>query len=129
VNKAILTGRLVRDPDLRRLASGKAVCAFSLATNTFLGNGREQTEFHSVIAWDRLAEVCAEFLGKGQMAAIEGRIQTRSWDSPEGVRHWKTEVIATRVELLSGRQRRSFEATSAAEGLPADEPEEAVAIA
>jgi single-strand DNA-binding protein len=126
MNKVLLTGRLTRDPELRALASGKAVCQFSVATNTFIGNGREQAEYHNVIAWDRLAQICGEFLAKGQQVAIEGRIQTRSWDDDRGVRHWKTEIVAGHVEMLSGRQKRDFQATSAAEGLPADPPEEAV---
>ena len=83
MNKVFLTGRLTRDPELRSLASGKAVTTFSLATNEYPG-GKERTEYHNVVTWDRLAEICGQFLGKGQQVAIEGRIQTRSLGRREG---------------------------------------------
>jgi single-strand DNA-binding protein len=114
VNKVFLTGRLTRDPELRSLASGKAVTQFSLATNEYPG-GKERTEYHNVVAWDRLAEICGQFLGKGQQVAIEGRIQTRSWDDEKSIRHWKTEIVASNVEMLSGRKKKDYEAQSAAE--------------
>ena len=116
MNKVFLTGRLTRDPELRSLASGKAVTTFSLATNEYPG-GKERTEYHNVVTWDRLAEICGQFLGKGQQVAIEGRIQTRSWDDEKSVRHWKTEIVASNVEMLSGRKKKDYEAQSAAEAL------------
>ena len=67
-----------------------------------------------VVAWDRLAQVCGQYLGKGQQVAIEGRLQTRQWDDDHGRRHWKTEVVATSVEMLSGRRKRDYEADSLA---------------
>ncbi len=118
MNKVFLTGRLTRDPELRSLASGKAITQFSLATNEYAG-GKERSEFHSVVTWDRLAEICGQFLGKGQQVAIEGRIQTRTWDDDKGVRHWKTEIVASNVEMLSGRKKKDYEAQSAAEALEA----------
>jgi single stranded DNA-binding protein len=69
------------------------------------------------ITWDRLAEICGRYLGKGQQVAIEGRIQTRSWDDERGARHWKTEVVANSVEMLSGRRKKDYAAESAAEAL------------
>jgi single stranded DNA-binding protein len=69
--------------------------------------------------WDRLAQTCGEFLGKGQQVAIEGRIQTRSWDDDRGQRHWKTEIVANHVEMLSGRRKKDYAAESAANGLAA----------
>jgi len=118
VNKVFLTGRLTRDPEMRSLASGKAVTQFSLATNEYAG-GKERSEFHSVVTWDRLAEICGQFLGKGQQVAIEGRIQTRTWDDDRGTRHWKTEIVASNVEMLSGRKKKDYEAQAAAEALEA----------
>ncbi|HEY7936148.1 MAG TPA: single-stranded DNA-binding protein [Candidatus Limnocylindrales bacterium] len=118
MNKVFLTGRLTRDPELRSLASGKAVTQFSLATNEYAG-GKERTEYHNVVTWDRLAEICGQFLGKGQQVAIEGRIQTRSWDDEKSIRHWKTEIVASNVEMLSGRKKKDYEAQSAAEALEA----------
>src|SRR5690242_4259401 len=69
--------------------------------------------------WDRLAQTCGEFLGKGQQVAIEGRIQTRSWDDDRGQRHWKTEIVANHVEMLSGRRKKDYAAENAANGLAA----------
>ena len=86
MNKVLLTGRLTRDPELRALASGSSVATFAVATNEFRGNGKERAEFHNVVVWDRLAQVCGQYLGKGQQVAIEGRLQTRQWDDDRGTR-------------------------------------------
>jgi single-strand DNA-binding protein len=119
MNKVLLTGRLTRDPELRSLASGKTVTQFSVATNEYRQNGQEKSEFHSIVTWDRLAEICGTYLGKGQQVAVEGRLQTRSWDDDRGVRHWKTEVVATHVEMMSGRRKKDYEAETAADALAA----------
>ncbi len=119
MNKVLLTGRLTRDPEMRSLASGKNVTQFSVATNEYRTNGQEKSEFHSVVTWDRLAEICGTYLGKGQQVAVEGRLQTRSWDDDRGLRHWKTEIVANQVEMLSGRRKKDYEAESAAESLAA----------
>jgi single-strand DNA-binding protein len=119
VNRVLLTGRLTRDPEMRSLASGKAVTQFSVATNEYIGQGKEKAEYHNIVTWDRLAQTCGEFLGKGQQVAIEGRIQTRSWDDDAGKRHWKTEIVANHVEMLSGRRKKDYAAESAANGLAA----------
>jgi single stranded DNA-binding protein len=73
---------------------------------------------HNIVTWDRLAQTCGEFLGKGQQVAIEGRIQTRTWDDEKGARHWKTEIVAATVEMLSGRKKKDYAAESA-DGLEA----------
>ena len=117
MNKVVLTGRLTRDPEMRSLASGKSVTQFSVATNEYAGNGKERAEYHNVVTWDRLAEICGQYLGKGQQVAIEGRIQTRSWDDDQGKRHWKTEIVAGHVEMLSGRRKKDYEAEAAADAL------------
>jgi single-strand DNA-binding protein len=117
VNKVVLTGRLTRDPEMRSLASGKNVTTFTVATNEFLGAGKEKSEYHPVVTWDRLAEIAGRYLGKGQQVAIEGRLQTRSWDDDKGSRHWKTEVVASHVEMLSGRGKKDYEAQQAADSL------------
>jgi single-strand DNA-binding protein len=72
-----------------------------------------------VIAWDRLAETCGRFLGKGQQVAVEGRIQTRSWDDDAGKRHWRTEIVASSIEMLSGRRKKDYAAETAAGALEA----------
>jgi single-strand DNA-binding protein len=113
MNRVLLTGRLTRDPELRTTAGGKAVAQFSVASHEFVA-GKEKPEFHSVVAWDRLAETCGRYLGKGQQVAIEGRLQTRSWDDDRGARHWKTEIVASHVEMLSGRRKKDYAADALA---------------
>ena len=71
------------------------------------------------MTWDRLAEIAGRYLGKGQQVAVEGRLQTRSWDDDKGVRHWKTEMVAAHVEMLSGRKKKDYEAQQAADSLAA----------
>ena len=115
MNKVLLAGRLTRDPEMRALASGKHVTQFSVATTEYAGNGKERGEFHNIVTWDRLAEVCGRYLGKGQQVAIEGRLQTRTWDDDKGLRHWKTEIVATTVEMLSGRKKKDYAAESSAD--------------
>jgi single-strand DNA-binding protein len=104
---------------MRSLASGKNVTTFTVASNEFLGGGREKAEYSNIVTWDRLAEIAGTYLGKGQQVAIEGRLQTRSWDDERGQRHWKTEVVASHVEMLSGRRKKDYEAQQAAESLVA----------
>jgi single-strand DNA-binding protein len=104
---------------MRSLSSGKAVTQFSIATNEYIGQGKEKAEFHNIVTWDRLAQTCGEFLGKGQQVAVEGRLQTRSWDDDRGQRHWKTEVVANHVEMLSGRRKKDYADASAANALAA----------
>ena len=111
MNRVMLVGRVTRDPELRSLPSGKPVANFTVATNEFRGNGEgERTEYHSLIAWDRLAEICGQFLSKGQLVDLEGRLQTRQWDDDAGIRHWKTEVVVERLEMLSGRSKKEANA-------------------
>ena len=118
MNRVLLTGRLTRDPELRTTAGGKAVAQFSVASHEYVG-GKEKPEFHNVVTWDRLAETCGRYLGKGQQVAVEGRLQTRSWDDDRGARHWKTEVVANHVEMLSGRRKKDYADASAANALAA----------
>jgi len=116
MNRVLLTGRLTRDPEMRTVSTGKTVTQFSLATNEYRG-GQEKAEYHTIVTWDRLAEICAQYLGKGQLVAVEGRLQTRQWEDERKLRHWKTEVVAAQVEMLSGRRRKDYGAESAAEAL------------
>jgi single-strand DNA-binding protein len=116
MNRVLLTGRLTRDPEMRTTATGKTVTQFSIATNEYRG-GQEKPEYHAVVTWDRLAEICARYLGKGQMVALEGRLQTRQWEDERKIRHWKTEIVAAHVEMLSGRRKKDYAAESAASAL------------
>ena len=119
MNKVMLTGRLTRDPEMRSLASGKNVTTFTVATNEFIGHGKEKAEYHPVVTWDRLAEICGQFLSKGQLVDIDGRLQTRQWDDDAGKRHWKTEVVVGSLEMLSGRSKKEY--AKEAEALEADD--------
>ena len=118
MNQVLLTGRLTRDPELRKLASGKTVTQFGIATNDYRG-GSEHSEYHTVVTWDRLAEICGQYLGKGQLVSISGRLQTRQWEDDDKKRHWKTEIVANSVEMLSGKKKKDYAAESAAEALAA----------
>src|SRR3989337_3180783 len=118
MNRVLLTGRLTRDRELRNLGSGRAVTQFGLATNEYV-RSQEKSEFHNIVTWGKLAEICGQYLSKGQQVAVEGRLQTRSWDDDRGVRHWKTEVVASHVEMLSGRRKKDYEAQQSADALVA----------
>lgn len=118
MNHVLLTGRLTRDPELRKLASGKTVTQFGIATNDYRG-GSEKSEYHTVVTWDRLAEICGQYLGKGQLVSVAGRLQTRQWEDDAKQRHWRTEIVANSVEMLSGRKKKDYAAESAADALAA----------
>lgn len=109
LNKVLLIGNLTRDPELRYTPQGTAVCTFGLATNrqwtTDQGEKREEAEFHTIVAWNRLAEICAEFLKKGRSVYVEGRISTREWEGQDGTRRKSVEVVANEVIFLGGGAR------------------------
>lgn len=106
INKVILVGNLGKDPEMRFTPAGKAVTSFSLATSDHWtdtnGEKQERTEWHKIVAWGKLAEICSKLLTKGSSAYIEGKLQTRSWEK-DGVKHYATEVIASAVQVLGGR--------------------------
>ena len=105
VNKVILIGNLGKDPEVRYTPSGQAVANFSLATtevgSSKDGNKQEYTEWHRIVAWGRLAEICGEYLSKGKSVYIEGALRTRSWQDKEGSTRWTTEIIARTMQILS----------------------------
>jgi single-strand DNA-binding protein len=107
VNKVILLGRLGQDPELKYTASGAAVCNFSLATSEAWtdksGQKQEKTEWHRVVVWSKLAEVCNQYLSKGREAYVEGKLQTRSWDDKDGNKRYTTEINAVTVQFVGGR--------------------------
>jgi single-strand DNA-binding protein len=107
VNKVILVGRLGRDPELKYTASGTPFCRFSIATDDVWndkgsGERQERTEWHNIVAWDRLAEICNQYLTKGKLVYIEGSLQTREWDDQEGNKRKTTEIRARDMVMLSG---------------------------
>ena len=106
VNRAILIGRIGRDPEIKYTPGGTAVANFSIATNEKWtdkesGEKKERTEWHKIVAWGRLGEICGEYLKQGKQVYIEGRIQTRSWDK-DGVKKYITEIIAHNMTMLGG---------------------------
>lgn len=109
VNKAILIGNLGADPELRHTPAGKAVAEFRMAT-TFGSGDKAMTEWHRVVAWERTAEVAAEFLKKGSPVYVEGRIQTRSWDKDDGTKGYVTEIVVEKLQLLGARAETSNDA-------------------
>ncbi|MBI3018451.1 MAG: single-stranded DNA-binding protein [Deltaproteobacteria bacterium] len=111
VNKVILVGRLGADPEMKYTSTGTGVCRFNLATSENWtgkdGQKQERTEWHRVIAWTKLGELCNEYLKKGRQAYVEGRLQTRSWDDKNGTKRYTTEVVATTVQFLGSAGERS----------------------
>lgn len=106
INKAILMGRLTRDPELRYTGSGTPVCSFSIAINNGYGDNAH-TDFINCVAWNKTAEFVSKYFTKGRMIIVIGRIQTRSWDGPDGKKNYATEVVASEVSF--GESKRSEE--------------------
>jgi single-strand DNA-binding protein len=108
INKVILIGRLGSDPEVRYTPSGVAVANFSIATSEEWkdkdsGERRERTEWHRIVAWRRLGEICGEYLSKGKQIYVEGRLQTRDWEDRDGNKRYTTEIIASDVQFLGTR--------------------------
>lgn len=135
LNKVMLIGNVGKDPEMRYTANGKAVTTFSLACNrthnTPEGERREETDWFDVVTWDKLAELCSQFLQKGRQAYVEGRLQTRSWEGQDGQKRYKTEVVAQTVLFLGSaggnsggpRVQERFDDTSAV-GAAAVDPDD-----
>lgn len=107
VNKVILIGRLGADPEVKYLPDGTVVAKVSLATSETwkdkAGEKQEKTEWHRVVMWRRLAEICGEYLHKGSQIYVEGKLQTRSWEDSDGNRKWSTEVVANTMQMLESK--------------------------
>ncbi len=118
LNRVQLIGNLTRDPELRYTPTGTAVCSFGMATNrswtTDTGEKRDEAEFHRIVAWNKLAELCSQFLTKGKKVYVEGRLSTRSWNAQDGTQKTTTEIIISDMILIDSSGRRT-EAESAVE--------------
>jgi single-strand DNA-binding protein len=117
VNKVILLGRLGQDPELKYTPSGAAVCNFSMATSESWtdkasGQKQERTEWHRVVVWGKLAELCNQYLSKGRQAFVEGRLQTRSWEDNNGNKRYTTEINANTVQFIGANTGTSDRATT-----------------
>lgn len=116
VNKVIVVGNLTRDPETKTIPSGQSVTSFGLATNRFWtdresGEKKKQAEYHNIIAWGKLGEIVQQFLKKGSLAYIEGRLQTRSWQDQQGNKKFRTEIVAEKLQLgpRSGAPSEKFQ--------------------
>ena len=126
VNKVILLGNLGRDPEVRYTPSGAAVANFTIATSEEWkdkdsGEKQERTEWHRIVAWRRLGEICGEYLHKGSQVYIEGRLQTKSWEDREGNKRYTTEIVAQTMQML-GSPRKEGKTKSVEERYPDEEP-------
>jgi single-strand DNA-binding protein len=115
LNKAILVGRLTKDPELRYTQSGTAVCSFSIANNrTYVTGGekKEQVSYFNCVAWAKAGEIIAEYCKKGNRIGIEGRLQQRSWDDQEGKRRYTVEIVVDNFQFLSGQRESASESAA-----------------
>jgi single-strand DNA-binding protein len=132
VNRAILVGRLGRDPETRYTSAGQAVCNFTLATDETYrdrnGERQKRTEWHRIVVWGKQAEIAQQYLRKGSLLFVEGRIQTRQWDDREGQKRTTVEIVANSFRMLGGRGEGGM-AASAAAAADDTEPHAAAAAA
>ncbi len=126
LNKATLIGNLGKDPEIRYTPSGMAVANFSLATTenwTKDGQRESRTEWHRIVAFGRLAEICGEYLSKGKQIYIEGKIQTREWEDKDGNKKYTTEIVANQMQMLGTRDTGDAPKTSMTSSKKSDIPE------
>lgn len=126
LNRATLIGRLTRDPELKSLPSGKTVTTFGLATGRVWtdaqGQKQKQTEFHNIVMWSKLGEIANQYLRKGRQAYIEGRLQTRDWTGQDGVKRYRTEIVADNMIMLGSRPEGGVEPLAPAAAEPVNIP-------
>jgi len=112
VNKAIIIGTLGKDPELRKTPNGNSVASFSVATNEKFtdskGQKQEKTEWHNIVVWSKLADLCGQYLAKGKDVYLEGKITTRSWEDNNGQKKYTTEIVASTVQFLSSGQQQQY---------------------
>jgi single-strand DNA-binding protein len=129
LNKVQIIGHLGRDPEMRYTPSGRPVTTFTVAVsrswNTVDGERHSETEWFNIVAWGNLAEICKQYLTKGQQVYIEGRLQTRRWDDKQGTKHTSVEVVANEMMMLSERNERSEHTNQGQQ--PADMPPDEIA--
>lgn len=121
INKVILIGRLIRDPDMRSTLSGISSCSFTLAVERSFTNqqGEKEADFIPIVAWRKLAETCGKYLAKGRLVAVVGRIQTRNYEDKNGQKRYVTEIIADEVQFLEwGEKQSTAPATQDTSGAP-----------
>lgn len=111
INKVTLLGNLTKEPELRYTGSGTAVASFTIATNRSWkddsGQKHEESDFHKVIAWAKLAEICSQYLKKGSKCYVEGRLQNRSWEGDDGIKRFTTEIVIDNMVMLNAKGEKS----------------------
>ncbi|MBI4438107.1 single-stranded DNA-binding protein [Candidatus Uhrbacteria bacterium] len=121
LNRATIIGNLTRDPEVKQTPSGQKVCTFGVATNRSWtgtdGKKQEATEFHNIVAWGKLAEICGSYLTKGRKVYVEGRLQTHDWDGQDGVKRYRTEIITENMIILDRASGTGAAPMSAASNL------------
>ena len=127
LNRATIVGNLTRDPETRAIPSGQTVCSFAVATNRRWkdkdGNTKEDTQYHEVTVWGRLGELAAQFLAKGKKVYVEGRLQTNSWEAPDGAKRSRTEIIAENFIPLSPKGDLPASDFTPTDSAPDEKPE------
>jgi single-strand DNA-binding protein len=135
LNKVMLIGNLTRDPEVRKTAGGQSVASFSIATNRSYtdkaGVKKEEADYHNIVAWGRLAEICGQYLQKGKKIYVDGRIQTRDWEGQDGVKKYRTEIVIENMIMLGGPggARSGGAVSQAPEYVPSANAEEAPIVA
>lgn len=108
LNRAMIIGNVTRDPELRTTTTGQNVCSFGIATNQTWtdaqGAKQQRAEYHNIVAWGKLAEICGQYLAKGRKVYVEGRLQTREWESQDGQKRQRTEIVADNMILLDRKE-------------------------
>ena len=124
INKVILIGNLTRDPELKETTGGQPITTFGLATNrnwvTRAGDKQQSAEFHELVAWGKLAEICQQFLKKGKLIFVEGYLKTRSWDTEDGTKKFRTEVVINDMVMLEKRMQEGDDVLDYAEQIEAE---------
>ncbi|KKR22028.1 MAG: Single-stranded DNA-binding protein [Parcubacteria group bacterium GW2011_GWE2_39_37] len=126
LNKAMIIGNLTRDPEVRNTPSGQSVASFSIATNQVWndqsGQKQEKVEYHNIVVWRRLAEICGQYLHKGSKVYIEGRLQTRDWTGQDGIKRSRTEIIGENMIMLDKISSRESGGFNNEPPMPNEEP-------
>lgn len=130
LNKAMIIGNLTRDPEIRNTAGGQPVASFGIATNLVWtdqsGQQQKKTEFHNIIAWRRLADICAKYLRRGSKVYVEGRLQTTDWTGQDGIKRYRTEIVAENLIMLD--TKAGFAGAPSAPSSPSAPREEIIEI-
>ena len=126
LNRAMIIGNLTRDPELKTTSTGQSVVSFSVATNRSWtgqdGQKQEKVEFHNVVAWGKLAEIINQYMKKGRKIYIDGRLQTRDWQGQDGIKRYRTEIVAENMVMLGGGAGQSNGSYQPAPATPANTP-------